>query len=75
MMSVLKDLPVRAVPFVVFLAACGVFGELFIRMPTVTVLQELVSGGLAVFTILAGLLFFSKCFFGWPPMHGLELVD
>jgi len=75
MISAFKDLPIRAVPFVIFLAACVVFGELFIRMPTVTVLHEIMSGAMAVLTVVAGLLFFSKCFLNWPPMHGLELVD
>jgi hypothetical protein len=75
MISVLKDLPVRAVPFVIFLTACAVFGELFIRMPRADAMHEFLAGAMLVFTILAGLLFFSKCFLGWPPMHGLELRD
>jgi hypothetical protein len=75
MISALKDLPIKAVPFVIFLAACLGFGELFIRMPTATASQEFVAGAMAVFTIGSGLLFFCKCFLGWPPIHGLELVD
>jgi len=27
------------------------------------------------FTVGSGALFFTKCFIGWPPMHGLELPD
>jgi hypothetical protein len=75
MISPLKDLPIRAIPFVVFLAACTTFGELFIHMPMETFLQQTVSGAMAVFTMAAGFLFFSQCFFGWPPMRGLDLPD
>jgi hypothetical protein len=38
-------------------------------------LQELVSGATAAFTIVSGLLFFTKVFMNWPPLHGLELID
>jgi hypothetical protein len=75
MISALKELPIRAVPFVIFLAASAVFGELFLRMPTATGLQEFVSGAMAVLTVASGLLFFSKCLINWPPIHGLELID
>jgi len=74
LIGTLKDLPLRAVPFVIFLAASAVFGELLLRIPaTPTLAQSLTSWVLAVFTIAAGALFFTKCFFGWPPMRGLDL--
>jgi hypothetical protein len=74
-LATLKDLPLKAVPFVIFLAACGVFGELLLRMPTVAWPHIIASWVLLVFTLSSGILFFLKCFFGWPPMHGLDLVD
>ena len=75
MISALKDLPVKAVPFVIFPGACAVFGELFIRMPTADVIPQIVGGGMAVCTIASALLFFTKIFLDWPPIHGLELPD
>jgi len=72
----LKDLPLRAVPFIIFPAATGVFGELLLRIPEMpSTVQMATSWVLGIFTVLSGGLFFTKCFLGWPPMHGLELKD
>jgi hypothetical protein len=74
--AALKDLPIRAVPFIIFPGACGVFGEMLLRMPPVPSLpQMLASWVLVAFTTISGGLFFTKVLFGWPPMHGLELKD
>jgi hypothetical protein len=76
LIGTLKDLPLRAVPFIIFPGATGVFGELLLRVPeTPTIVQMVTSWVLALFTVVAGGLFFTKCFFGWPPMHGLDLKD
>jgi hypothetical protein len=68
LIGTLKDLPLKAVPFVIFLAASAVFGELLLRIPaTPTLAQLLMSWVLAVFTAASGVLFFTKCFFGLAP--------
>jgi hypothetical protein len=69
----LKDVPIKAIPFVILLAATSVFGELFIRIPTVTVIHQGVSFVIGGFTIISALMFFSKVFFNFPRMRGLEL--
>src|SRR5712691_3224726 len=74
--TALKDLPIRAVPFIIFPGACGIFGEMLLRMPPVpSVPQMLASWVLVIFATAAGGLFFTKALFGWPPMRGLELKD
>jgi hypothetical protein len=75
MIEAIKDLPIRAIPFVIFLGGALGFGELFVRMPTVTALHEIMSGVMFSATIASSILFFSKLIAGWPPMHGLELID
>ena len=69
----LKELPIRAVPFVIFLASTTVFGELLIRIPTNTLVQQSVSFIFGGFTIISALMFFSKVLFNIPPMRGFEL--
>jgi hypothetical protein len=69
----LKDVPLKAIPFVILLAATAVFGELFIRIPTHTVIHQGVSFVIGGFTIISVLMFFSKVFFNFPRMRGLEL--
>jgi uncharacterized membrane protein YjjB (DUF3815 family) len=70
-----KNIPVRAVPFVVFLAGCATFGELYIRMPKHEHFQIAIAGAMAALTVASALCFFSKCFLNWPPMKGLDIPD
>jgi hypothetical protein len=73
-MITVKELPARAVPFVIYLMACGVFGELYLRMPSVPKFPETqVAWIMGIFMIASGVLFFTKCFFGKPTMKGLDL--
>lgn len=73
-MDLLKDLPIKAIPFVIFLAGCTTFGELFIRIPAITWLHEFMSGAMAICTLASALLFFTKVFLNWPPLRGIEYV-
>ena len=68
-----KELPIRAIPVVVYLAACFVFGDLVIRLPTRTVLQTILSITMGTFATASGVLFFVKLFFDWPRTPGLHI--
>lgn len=70
----LKDVPLVALPYAIFLMACGVFGELCIRMPTDFAHQFF----LWIFGLgaaISGGMFFSKTIIDWPRMPGLTLID
>jgi hypothetical protein len=69
----LKEVPIKAIPFAVFLASTAVFGEILIRMPNNSLIQQSVSFIFGFFTIISALMFFSKVLFNFPPMRGLEL--
>lgn len=68
----LKELPIKAVPFLIFPLASVTFGELYVRVPNNTDVDAIVSKTLATFIVVAGLLFFTKVLFNFPPMKGLE---
>jgi len=70
-----KEVPLRAVPFVVFLAACGTFGELFVRIPHHTMADNFAAWIIGTFMTVSGLLFFTKVLLDWPRMPGLNLHD
>jgi hypothetical protein len=70
-----QELPLRAVPFVVFLTACGAFGELFVRMPDNTWPHSVAAWILGFFMVVSGALFFTKVMLDWPRMPGLDLHD
>lgn len=69
----LRDLPIKAIPFVIFLASTSVFGELFIRIPTDTSIQNGISFTMGGFTVVSALMFFAKVIFNFPKLRGLEL--
>jgi hypothetical protein len=75
MMIPVKELPLRAVPFVVFLTAFGTFGELFLRMPTATLPHSIATWITGLFMIISGLMFFTKVLLNWPEMPGLDLHE
>jgi hypothetical protein len=75
MMIPTKEVPLRAVPFVVFMTAFGTFGELFVRMPTNTWPHSIGAWVVGIFMIASGLLFFTKVLADWPRMPGLDLRD
>lgn len=68
----IKELPIKAIPFVIFPIAAMAFGEIFVRIPNNTEIDMIVSKVLAAFIIASGLLFFTKVLFNLPPMKGLE---
>jgi hypothetical protein len=68
-----KDLPVRAIPVVVFLAGSVGFGELFIRLPTRTLLQEALAFAIGLLCLISGVLFLVKVLSDWPRTPGLHL--
>ena len=72
-LALLKDVPARAIPFVIFLGACVSFGELFIRVPINTEIDLFVKWFMAFCTLASALLFFTKVFLDQPRMRGLEL--
>jgi hypothetical protein len=74
-----KDLPIKAVPFAVFLSGFVAFGQMFVSIKPMDItnfigfmhaVMSLVSGALMT---AAGLLFFTKCLRNWPRMRGLDL--
>jgi hypothetical protein len=68
LIGTLKDLPLRAVPFIIFPGACGIFGELLLRVPATPALaQTLASWVLALFTVAAGAPFFHEMLFWLAP--------
>lgn len=69
----LKDLPVHAIPVVVYLAGSTVFGELVIRLPTRTELQNALAFSMGLFTFVCATLFFLKLFLDWPRTPGLHI--
>jgi len=71
----LKDVPLRAIPVVVFLAASFVFGQLVTTLPTRTLLQQFLSISMGVFAWTSGALFFVKLFTDWPRTPGLNLPN
>ncbi len=71
----LKEIPVRAIPVVVYLAACSVFGELVIRLPTKTEAQNALAFSMGIFAFVSAVLFFLKLFFDWPRTPGLHIDD
>jgi len=68
----LKDIPIRALPVVIFLAACLGFGEMVVVLPARTLLQTVLSISMGVFALVSGVLFFIKLFTDWPPTPGLH---
>src|SRR6478752_3337141 len=69
-MNSLKD-----VPYAIFLMACGVFGELCIRMPTDHFAHQFFIWPFGAAAALSGGLFFSKTIIGWPRIPGLNLIE
>jgi len=69
----LKDVPLVALPYAIFLMACGVFGELCIRMPTQSFGHEFFLWVFGLCAATSGGMFFSKAIVGWPRMPGLHL--
>lgn len=71
-----KDVPLKAVPFVIFLVPCVVFGEMIVRMPAhPNTPQLLVDWAATIFVIISGVLFFTKIFVNWPNIPGLQIED
>lgn len=54
----LKDIPLKALPYAIFLMACGVFGELLIRMPTAHLGHEVFLWVFGLAAALSGGMFF-----------------
>jgi hypothetical protein len=69
----LKDVPLRAIPVLVFLAAPFVFGTMVAELPTRTLLQQILSISMGIFAWASGILFFVKLFTDWPHTPGLHL--
>jgi hypothetical protein len=75
MINYLKDIPVKAVPYVIFLAGCAVFGEIFVRTTVTNTTQYIVSLLMGVCTIATAGLFFTKLLVNWPRLPGLDLTN
>ena len=71
----LKDVPLVALPYAIFLMACGVFGELCIRMPTNHSGHQVFLWLFGLSAVLLGGMFFSKAVVDWPRMPGLNLIE
>ena len=69
----LKDIPIALVPYAFFLVAVATFGELYIRVPSVSNLEYTLKMCLGFFMIPSGILFFTKLMFEWPKMKGLKV--
>jgi hypothetical protein len=69
----LKEVPLRAIPVVIFLAATFVFGTMVAELPTRTLLQQILSISMGIFAWASGILFFVKLFTDWPRTPGLHL--
>lgn len=72
-LQLLKELPPKAIPFVIFLFATAVFGEIYIRMHVNSSFDEVIHKSVGVLMLVAACMFFTKCFFNVPPMKGLDL--
>lgn len=75
MIGLLKDLPIRATPAVIYLAACMSFGELVIRLPVKTEAENALAFAMGIFTFASGALFFLKILFNWPRTAWLHVSD
>jgi hypothetical protein len=69
----LRDVPLQAIPVLVFLAATFVFGTMVAELPTRTLLQQILSISMGIFAWASGILFFVKLFSDWPRTPGLHL--
>jgi hypothetical protein len=67
------QLPVRAIPVVMFLAGAVGFGELVIRLPQQTLAQESLAFCMGVLCLASSVLFFVKMLSDWPRTPGLHL--
>lgn len=75
MMIPTKEVPLRAVPFAVFITAFGAFGELFVRIDSNTWPHAVGAWIFGGFTVASGVLFFTKVLIDWPGLPGLDLRE
>ena len=69
----LKELPVRATSVLVFLMGSVGFGEIYIRLPTRTLLQETLAFFIGLLCLISSVLFLIKVLYDWPRTPGLHL--
>jgi hypothetical protein len=67
-----KDIPAKAVPFVIFITAAVAFGEISIRMPMDSIPKAFTATVMSGFTIISSIMFFSKVIFNYPKLHKLD---